>query len=90
MRPLRAEFVKLDSMIHRLAIFCLTLAVTLTPYHAFAASLTKEEAIAKVQRETGGKVLAAETKHLGRKTIYRIKVLTHDGQVRIVEVLAGD
>ena len=86
----RAGFVKLDTMTHRLATVCLALACTLTPYHAFAAPLTKEEAIARVQRETGGKVLTAETKQVGKKTIYRIKVLTHDGQVRVVEVSAGD
>lgn len=86
----RAGFAKLDTMTHRLAIVCLAFACALTPYHAFAAPLTKEEAIARVQRETGGKVLTAETKQVGKRTIYRIKVLTHDGQVRVVEVSAGD
>lgn len=43
-----------------------------------------------MQRETGGKVLSAETKQVGRQIIYRIKVLTRDGKVKIVEVLADD
>ncbi len=50
--------------------------------------MTKQEAIAKVERETHGKVLTAETKQVGKQTIYRIKVLTHDGQVKVVEVSA--
>ena len=89
-RPGRAEFAKLDTMTQRVAILCLAFACALTPYHAFAVPLTKEEAIARVQRETGGKVLTAETKQVGKRIIYRIKVLTHDGQVRIVEVTAGE
>ena len=35
-----------------------------------------------------GKVLSAETKHTGRQTIYRIKVLTHGGKVKVVEIPA--
>ncbi|HZP66846.1 MAG TPA: PepSY domain-containing protein [Rudaea sp.] len=54
----------------------------------FAAAMTLQEAVAKVERETHGKVLSAETKRNGRQTVYRIKVLTHDGQVRVIEVPA--
>jgi len=55
---------------------------------ALAAKLTLQEAVAQVERETHGKVLSAETKHNGRQTVYRIKVLTRDGQVRVIEVPA--
>ena len=54
------------------------------------AALSLQEAISKVERDTHGKVLSAETKHNGRSTVYRIKVLTRDGQVRVVEVPADD
>jgi hypothetical protein len=74
----------------RLALFCLLAAFTIAPHHAFAAPLTQQDAIARVQRETHGKVLSAETKHIGKQTIYRIKVLTRDGQVKIVEVPADE
>jgi len=72
----------------RLATIVLLAALALPSHDAFAAPLSKQEAIAKVQRETGGKVLSAESKTQGKKTIYRIKVLTRDGQVKIVEVPA--
>jgi uncharacterized membrane protein YkoI len=72
----------------RFASFVLLAAFALSSHDAFAASLSMQEAIAKVQRETGGKVLSAESKSQGKKTIYRIKVLTRDGQVKIVEVPA--
>ena len=68
------------------AILCAT-AVLSGPY-AQAAGITLQEAVAKVERETHGKVLSAETKHNGRQTVYRIKVLTRDGQVRVIEVPA--
>ena len=54
-----------------------------------AAPLTLKDAIKKVERETGAKVLSAETKHSGRQTVYRIKVLTRQGQVKVIEVPAG-
>lgn len=53
-----------------------------------AASL--QDAVSKVERETHGKVLSAETKHNGRSTVYRIKVITRDGQVRVIEVPADE
>ncbi len=75
-------------MKHRFAFVVLLAALVAAPLNAVAAPLTLQDAIARVERETHGKVLTAETKHAGRQTIYRIKVLTHDGQVKIVEVPA--
>lgn len=72
--------------LRRFAIVALVLAVSSAL--AAGATLTLQEAVAKVERETAGKVLSAETKHTSRQTIYRIKVLTRDGQVRVVEVPA--
>ncbi len=48
--------------------------------------MTLEQAVAKVQNETRGKVLQADTRQLGHITEYRIKVLTPDGHVRVVPV----
>ena len=75
-------------MKHALAIAGFCVAVLTGADLAAAANLTLQEAVAKVERETHGKVLSAETKHNGRQTVYRIKVLTHDGQVRVIEVPA--
>lgn len=70
------------------ALACITLTAVSAPSQA--ATLARKDAIAKVQRETQGKVLSAETKQIGRQIIYRIKVLTHDGKVKIIEVPADD
>lgn len=51
-----------------------------------SASMTLEQAVAEVQNETGGKVLKADSRSLGRVTEYRIKVLTPDGHVRVVSI----
>ena len=40
----------------------------------------------QVQRETGGRVLSADTVNQGGRTVHRIKVLTPSGQVRIVTI----
>jgi len=76
-------------MKRRPATILLLAAFAFTSHDAFAAPLTMREAIAKVQHQTGGKVLSAESKTTqDKKTIYRIKVLTRDGQVKIIEVPA--
>ena len=66
------------------------LSLVLLCASAHAVELNLQQAVAKVERETHGKVLSAETKHSGKHTLYRIKVLTRDGQVRVIEVPADD
>ena len=48
--------------------------------------LTLDEAVARVRRDTGGRVLSAETRENRGRTTYRIKVLLRDGSVRVVNV----
>jgi uncharacterized membrane protein YkoI len=76
-------------MIRRVASAVLAVCAAVAAGSAGAAA-SLQDAITKVERETRGKVLSAETKHNGRSTVYRIKVLTRDGQVRVIEVPADD
>ena len=69
-----------------IATVCLA-ALTAAPV-AYAAAMTLQDAIAKVERDTHGKVLSAETKRTGNGAVYRIKVLTRDGRVQVIEVPA--
>ena len=55
---------------------------------AHARELSVQEAVAQAQRETDGKVLSVQTLNVGKHKVYRIKILTRDGQVRIVQVSA--
>ncbi|MEO7323920.1 MAG: hypothetical protein ABIW82_03745 [Dokdonella sp.] len=59
----------------------------LAPF-ALAREIRIEEAIAQAQHEAEGKVLSVQTLNVGKRKVYRIKLLTRDGQVRVVQVSA--
>ena len=69
-----------------LALLLIAASLTMAgaPNVTFAASLN--EAVQQVQRETGGRVLSADTVNQGGRSVHRIKVLTPSGQVRIVTI----
>ncbi|HVF35701.1 MAG TPA: hypothetical protein VND91_10305 [Candidatus Saccharimonadia bacterium] len=48
-----------------------------------------QDAAERVQRETGGRILSAETVRIGRQKLYRVKVLTPDGRVQVEMVPAA-
>ncbi|MEO5624549.1 MAG: PepSY domain-containing protein [Dokdonella sp.] len=55
---------------------------------AWARQISVEEAVSKAQQEAEGKVLSVQTLNVGKRKVYRIKLLTRDGQVRVVQVPA--
>jgi uncharacterized membrane protein YkoI len=50
------------------------------------AAIGRDEAAAVAQRETGGRVLAVERAESGGRAVWRVKVLTPRGDVRVVLV----
>lgn len=50
------------------------------------AQLSLEHAVDQVQKQTGGRILAADSIPSGRNKLYRIKVLTPDGHVRVMQL----
>jgi uncharacterized membrane protein YkoI len=68
--------------------FLLSLGAVLASASALAREIDTQEAVALAQREADGKVLSVQTLNVGNHKVYRIKVLTRDGQVRIVQVPA--
>jgi hypothetical protein len=72
----------------RLSALATALAVILTSTIAVAREITVQEAVAQVQRETSAKVLSVQTLRIGKRKIYRIKILTSGGQVRVLEIKA--
>jgi hypothetical protein len=54
-----------------------------------SAPSTLEQAVDKVREQTPGRVLSAEIVQRDGQTVYRIKILTPDGRVMIIEVDAG-
>lgn len=65
-----------------LIVFCLCIAAPSLNARDRLSSI--QEAIEDVQRETGGRVLSADIVRAGPRELYRIKVLTPDGRVRVV------
>lgn len=61
-----------------------------TPTSPPRSPLTLEQAVQRVQNRTGGKVLKADSRNLGRIVEYRIKVLTPTGHVRVVTLRSDD
>ncbi len=48
--------------------------------------LSLSQAIERVRRQTGGKILSAETRVQGGREVHYIKVLINDKQVRTIQV----
>ena len=74
--------------LHPLRVSLCVLAMGFFMAGAQARELSVQEAVAKVQQDTNGKVLSVQTLTMGKRKVYRIKVLTQDGQVRVVQVAA--
>lgn len=58
--------------------------------HAATVSISLEQAVAQVRRETGGRILAAETVQQNGRRVHRIKVLAPDNSVRTLSIDAGN
>jgi hypothetical protein len=52
--------------------------------------MSLEGAVQQVQQQTDGRILAADSIPNGRNKLYRIKVLTPDGHVRVMQLRSND
>jgi hypothetical protein len=52
--------------------------------------MSLEHAVQQVQQQTNGRILAADSIPNGRNKLYRIKVLTPDGHVRVMQLRSND
>lgn len=86
--------VKMPSMSPRVAFHLRSALLALTILFAPASHAEEgggmQAAIARVERENDGKVLAVQTLERNKRKIYLIKVLTRDGRVKVVQVRAND
>ena len=69
-------------------VLATAIAVLMFASTAFAGEISVQEAIDRVQQDTHAKVLSVQTLQIGKRKIYRIKVLTPGGQVRVIEIKA--
>jgi uncharacterized membrane protein YkoI len=54
------------------------------------AEMSRDQAAAAAQRQTGGRVLSVEKAESGRRMVWRVKVVTPNGEVRVVFIDAGN
>jgi hypothetical protein len=54
------------------------------------AEVSRDQAAAAAQRQTGGRVLSVDKTESGRRTVWRVKVVTPKGEVRVVFIDAGN
>ena len=54
------------------------------------AAVSRDEAAMVAQRETGGRVLSVEQADVGGRPVWRVKVVTPRGDVRVVLVEMGN
>ena len=52
--------------------------------------MSLEGAVQHVQQQTNGRILSADSVQNGRNKLYRIKVLTPDGHVRVMQLHSND
>lgn len=67
----------------------LVVAAVLACGTPLALAMSRDEAAARVRQSTGGRVLAVEQSEQNGRPVYKVKVLTPSGEVRIVVVDAG-
>jgi len=67
----------------------LCIAVLLAAALPAWAQVSREQAAAQAQAQTGGRVLSVDQADAGGRTVWRVKVVTPRGDVRVVMVDGG-
>lgn len=75
-----------EQMARLVPIVCLTLCALGARADDDRLKSDLQIAAAEVQRETRGKILSATKIESGRRAVFRIKVLTEEGQVRVIQI----
>lgn len=69
-----------DTVARRLTVCAMLLALATPAW----ADVSRDQAAAAAQRQTGGRVLSVEKTESGRRPVWRVKVVTPRGEVRVV------
>jgi hypothetical protein len=70
------------------ALLCAAL-LTLAGLPAWAQQVSRDDAAAMAQRQTGGRVLSVDQADAGGRPVWRVKVVTGSGDVRVVLIDMG-
>ncbi|MCB1916750.1 MAG: PepSY domain-containing protein [Rhodocyclaceae bacterium] len=63
-----------------------TLLIAVLLAAAPAHAIDRDQAAAQVQKQTGGRVLSVDSADRDGRKVFRVKVLTRSGEVRIVVI----
>lgn len=74
---------------HMLARIAASALVALSLCAPAWADVSRDEAAAMAARQTGGRVLSVDRAESGRGPVWRVKVVTPKGEVRVVLIDAG-
>ncbi len=64
----------------------LVLTLTLALAQPFAHAMDRDEAAARAQQASGGRVLAVDRAEQDGRPVFRVRVLTPSGEVRVIVV----
>ena len=78
--------LNVKAAVRQLAACAVALALTAPAW----ADVSREEAAAMAQSQTGARVLSVEKSESGRRTVWRVKVVTARGEVRVVLIDASN
>lgn len=81
MSPFGPLTARLAATPARLLAVCTVLLALSAPAWA---EVSRDQAAAAAQRQTGGRVLSVDKAESGRRTVWRVKVVTPRGEVRVV------
>ena len=69
----------------RLAAWALGIALAAPAW----ADVSRDQAVAAAQRQTGGRVLSVERTESARRPMWRVKIVTPQGEVRVILIDAA-
>ena len=78
--------LNVKAAVRLLAACAVALALTAPAW----ADVSREQAAAMAQSQTGGRVLSVEKSESGRRSVWRVKVVTPRGEVRVVLIDASN
>lgn len=72
-----------------IVVIAMLLSLALAPEPADAQARSLDQAVRMVQQQTDGRILSADEIRRGNRIVYRIKVLTPEGRVRVITIDGG-
>jgi hypothetical protein len=70
-------------------LLAVLLGLLLSPPLSARGDISLDQAVEQARERTGGRVISAETRDKDGQRVHNIRILTHDGKVRRLQIDAG-